>query len=171
MFFFFLFELCMWVKRHKNKCVSRYLSERLPELTLMLDIHYMVPRSALDKSVPFNRRFSKTSHEPIRPLSPKYRKSSDHCKCPKILSMFLRGISLLWQRIQSLKKKQGECRRELLICMLEGENTTNALKPPNPVFKIVRSHAGTRKAVTPSVSSRSDVFTPAMGPHSNKSVS
>lgn len=64
MFLFPLFLNYMNETSFKNYVVSRYLSEGLPELTLMLDIHYMVlPRRQISSL--------QSSREQIRLSSPK----------------------------------------------------------------------------------------------------
>lgn len=90
----------------------------------------------------------KTSHEQIRLLSPKYRKPSDHCKCPKILShLFRRHKGPLTERIQSLKNKPGMQKRAADLFVL-GRKHYECPQTSKPLKKIVRSHAGTQKAKT-----------------------
>lgn len=87
-----------------------------------LDAWHSLHGFPLDKSVRFDRRLLKTSHELIGLLSQRYRTSSDHCKCPKILSVSGRDTSLLWQIEYSLKTtKRGNaeesCLREITLRM------------------------------------------------------
>lgn len=108
----------------------------------MLNIHFMVFRSP--SIICFNRLFLETSNEQIR--SPQITANAQKY-CPSLHEAS--------KRIQN--DKQGECRRGPLICVCEGENTTNPrrlcevkwgrpLHPPG--FGSVRTHTSRECVIT-----------------------
>lgn len=133
------FFLTMWIKHHKNKLFLSISVKVLPELTLMLDIHYMVP--VLPKTNQFASLVASQNIMWNRFKSSVTANALQYCPCPREAHASFNRRSTVFTR----KTINGECRRELLICEFEGENTTNALKPLNS-SKIVWSQAGTRRS-------------------------
>lgn len=124
----------------------------MPELTLMLDIRYMVPvlhHTNQFASIAASQNITWTDSAVISRIhSPQITANAlKYCPCPY-------EAQASFDRKTVFKNKRGECRRELLICTFEGGKKILRMppKPPNP-SKVVRSQAGTQKAETPSVSS------------------
>ena len=105
----------------------------------MLDIHYMVP--VLPKTNQFASLVASQNITWNRFKSSVTANALQYCPCPREAHASFNRRSTVFTRKTI---KQGECRRELLICEFEGENTTNALKALNS--KIVWSQAGARRS-------------------------
>lgn len=160
--FFSLLLKLLWIKCHKNKlflnisvkiCLSypwcltfitwfprRSLSPP-PSPPLPL------PSLSLNKSVCFNCCFSKHHMNRFGLLSPKCRKPSDHCKCPKnTVHVLKRHECPLTERIESLNTRGMQKGAVDLNVWGRKKNTKNALKPPNPSKDCAKSPRDTKKA-------------------------
>lgn len=80
-------------------------------------------------------------------LSPKCRKPSDHCKCPKnTVHVLKRHECPLTERIESLNTRGMQKGAVDLNVWGRKKNTKNALKPPNPSKDCAKSPRDTKKA-------------------------
>lgn len=130
----------------------------------MLDIHYMVP--VLPKTNQFASLVASQNITWNRFKSSVTANALQYCPCPREAHASFNRRSTVFTRKTI---KQGECRRELLICEFEGENTTNALKPLNS--KIVWSQAGARRSGDTVGILMFVFFTPALGPYTHPETS
>lgn len=158
------FFLTMWIKHHKNKLFLSISVKVLPELTLMLDIHYMVP--VLPKTNQFASLVASQNIMWNRFKSSVTANALQYCPCPREAHASFNRRSTVFTRKTI---NGGNAEESCWSVSLRGKTQrmpSNLWTPP----KLCEVKRGHEEAETPSASSCL-FFTPALGPYTHSETS